>query len=142
VGPDERSVLTFQLVQVPPAADLGRRIAEGQVLGAEQVGVAVQAEPPQRLGRSDSGTEKTASTQPSAGAARRRRKIRASPSPRMARASADSWYPADPPFRRDCTMPRRFSREIAERVAGSSNPRSASNRIRVATESQPPSGRA
>ena len=95
-----------------------------------------------RRWRSDSGTEKTASTQPSAGVARCRRKIRASPSRKMAKASADSWYPADPPYRRDCKMPRRFNREMAERTADSSIPRSASSRIRVATDSQPPSCRA
>ena len=38
---DERSVPALKLVQVPPAADLGRWIAERQVVGVEQVGVSV-----------------------------------------------------------------------------------------------------
>jgi hypothetical protein len=44
-----------------------------------------------KSGATGNGSEKTASTHPSAGVARPRRKIRASPSRRMASAPADSW---------------------------------------------------
>ena len=43
VRAEERLVQPFQLVKVPPLADLRGRVAEGQVVGAEQVGVARRA---------------------------------------------------------------------------------------------------
>jgi hypothetical protein len=61
------------------------------------------------------------------------------PSRKIASASAEGWYPAVPPYRRDCRMPRRFNRDMAERAAGSSTPRAQSRRMRAATDSQPPS---
>jgi hypothetical protein len=51
VRADERLVLPRELGQVPPAADLDGRVAERQVVGVEQVGVGVEPEPPQGLGR-------------------------------------------------------------------------------------------
>jgi len=50
VGAEELLVLALEFVQVPPLADLLGYVAEREVVGPEQVGVAVQIESPQHVG--------------------------------------------------------------------------------------------
>ena len=90
-----------------------------------------------RFARSDSGTENTASSQPSASRGSVGAKMRASPSARIAAADRSG---RNRPRRRGATAtsrPRRFSRDMAERTAASSTSSSASSRTSKETGSQP-----
>lgn len=95
-----------------------------------------------RLARSDSGTEKTTSTQPSSTVARRAAKMRGSPSRSIRSVSGEIRYPAAPDTVRASSSPARFSRETQERTVGASTPRSASSWISEATDIQPSVSRA